>query len=111
VNNNTQGIATDAEGKFSLSGNFPAEIELVASFVGYVTEVKTISFGWKSEIEVVFELSFNESNLSEIELKAKRDKSWVRNMKKFKEVFLALPDDPYKTQVEIINPWVIDFEN
>ncbi|WP_286938806.1 carboxypeptidase-like regulatory domain-containing protein, partial [Algoriphagus sp. UBA3586] len=33
VNNTTQGIATDAEGKFSISGDFPSQIELVASFV------------------------------------------------------------------------------
>jgi hypothetical protein len=110
VNNTTQGIATDAEGKFSLSGNFPAEIELVASFVGYVTEVKTISFGGKSEIEVVFELSFNESNLSEIELKAKRDKSWGRNYLQFEEIFLALSDDPYRSQIGIENPWIIEFD-
>ena len=110
VNNTTQGIATDGEGKFSLSGSFPAEIELVASFVGYVTEVKTVSFGGKNQVEVVFELAFNESNLSEIELKAKRDKSWERNFEKFKEVFLAVSDDPYKSQIEILNPWVVDFE-
>ncbi|MFT4857341.1 MAG: hypothetical protein ACI942_002728 [Planctomycetota bacterium] len=110
VNNTTQGIATDEEGKFSLSGDFPAQIELVASFVGYVTEVKAVSFEGKSKVEVIFELSFNESNLSEVELKAKRDKSWERNLKTFEEVFLALPDDPYKSQVEILNPWVIDFE-
>jgi hypothetical protein len=110
VNNTTQGIATDAEGRFTLLGSFPTEIELVASFVGYVTEVKTISFAGKSQVEVVFELAFNESNLSEIELKARRDKSWERNMKTFKEVFLALPDDPYKSKIEILNPWVIDFE-
>jgi hypothetical protein len=110
VNNTTQGIATDEEGKFSLSGDFPAQIELVASFVGYVTQVKAVSFEGKSEVEVIFELSFNESNLSEVELKAKRDKSWERNLKPFEEVFLALPDDPYKSQVDILNPWVIDFE-
>ena len=110
VNNTTQGIATDAEGKFSISGDFPSQIELVASFVGYVTEVKMISFEGKSEVKVTFELSFNESNLTEIELKAKRDKSWERNLKTFEEVFLALPDDPYKSQIEILNPWVIDFE-
>jgi hypothetical protein len=110
VNNTTQGIATDAEGRFSLSGTFPSEIELVASFVGYLTEVKTISFAGKSQVEVVFELAFNESNLSEIELKAKRDKSWERKFKQFEEVFLALPDDPYKFQIEILNPWVVEFE-
>ena len=104
VNNTTQGIATDEEGKVSLSGDFPAQIELVASFVGYVTQVKAVSFEGKSEVEVIFELSFNESNLSEVELKAKRDKSWERNLKPFEEVFLALPDDPYKSQVDILNP-------
>jgi hypothetical protein len=110
VNNTTQGIATDEAGKFSLSGDFPAQIELVASFVGYVTQVKAVSFEGKSKVEVIFELSFNESNLSEIELKAKRDKSWEHNLKLFGEVFLALPDDSYKSQVDILNPWVIDFE-
>jgi len=110
VNNTTQGIATDAEGKFSISGDFPSEIELVASFVGYVTEVKMISFGGKNQVEVVFNLAFNESNLSEIELKARRDKSWERNSRKFENVFLALPDDPYKSQIEILNPWVIEYE-
>ncbi len=96
VNNTTQGIATDGEGKFSLSGDFPAQIELVASFVGYVTQVRTISFENQNKVEVIFELAFNESNLSEVELKAKRDKSWERNFRKFESVFLALPDDPYK---------------
>jgi len=110
VNNTTQGIATDNEGKFRLSGDFPAQIEVVASFVGYVTQVRIISFENENEVEVIFELAFNESNLSEVELKAKRDKSWERNLKSFEEVFLALPDDPYKSQIEILNPWVIDFE-
>jgi len=110
VNNTTQGIATDEEGKFSLSGDFPSQIELVASFVGYMTEVKTISFEGKIDLEVIFELSFNESNLSEIELRAKRDKSWERKFKQFEEVFLAVPDDPYKSQIEILNPWIVEFE-
>lgn len=110
VNNTTQGTATDGEGKFSLSGDFPTQIELVASFVGYVTEVKTVSFEGRNEVEVIFELSFNESNLSEVELKAKRDRSWERDLKKFKEVFLAVSDDPYKSKIEILNPWVLDFE-
>ncbi|MEB2786300.1 carboxypeptidase-like regulatory domain-containing protein [Algoriphagus persicinus] len=110
VNNTTQGIATDSEGKFSLSGNFPSQIELVASFMGYMTEVKSVSFEGQNQAEVIFELSFNESNLSEIELKAKRDKSWERKFKKFEEVFLAVPDDPFKSQIEILNPWVLEFD-
>lgn len=110
VNNTTIGAAADSEGRFRISGDFSSEIELVASFVGYVTEVKTISFRNNSEVQVEFLLAFNESNLSEIELKAKRDKSWEREFRRFEQVFLALPDDPYKSQIKIENPWVVDFE-
>jgi hypothetical protein len=109
INNTTIGAATDIDGKFRLSGNFSSEIEMVASFVGYVTEVKTVSFRGKNEVQIDFQLTFNESNLSEIELKAKRDKSWERELRRFEESFLALPDDPYKADIEILNPWVLDF--
>ncbi len=110
VNNTTQGVASDREGNFILTGEFPQEIEIVASFVGYVTEVKTVSFQQNREIQIDFELAHQEANLSEIELKAKRDKAWERELRKFEEVFLALPDDPYKSQIEIQNPWVVEFE-
>ncbi len=109
INNTTIGAATDVDGKFRLSGNFSNDIELVASFVGYVTEVKTVSFRGKNEVQIDFQLAFNESNLSEVELKAKRDKSWERELRRFEEAFLALPDDPYKADIEILNPWVLDF--
>ena len=111
VNNTTLGSATDTEGRFRISGEFSTDIELVASFVGYVTEVKAISFRKKGEVEVDFVLAFNESNLTEIELKAKRDKSWDRELRRFEDVFLALADDPYRSQVQINNPWVLEFEN
>ncbi len=111
INNTTIGSATDAAGRFRISGEFSTDIELVASFVGYVTGVKAISFRKKGEVQVDFDLAFNESNLSEIELKAKRDKSWDREFRRFEEVFLALPDDPYLKQVKIENPWVLEFEN
>lgn len=110
VNNTTLGAASDEEGRFTLTGTFPNEIEIVASFVGYVTEVKTVSFENKNEIKVDFELAFQESGLSEVELKAKRDKTWQREFRRFEEVFLAVPDDPYKSQIEIQNPWVVEFD-
>lgn len=109
INNTTIGAATDIEGNFRITGSFSNEIELVASFVGYITEVKTVSFRGKSEVQIEFQLDFNESSLSEVELKAKRDKSWERELRRFEESFLALPDDPYKSQIEILNPWVLEF--
>ena len=110
ISNTTLGKATDKEGRFRISWDLPQEIEVVASFVGYITEVKKVSTRGKSEIQVDFELAINESNLTEIQLKSRRDKNWEREFRRFKEVFLALPDDPYKSKIEITNPWVVDFE-
>nr|WP_287936531.1 carboxypeptidase-like regulatory domain-containing protein [Algoriphagus sp.] len=110
ISNTTLGKATDKDGKFRISGDLPQEIEVVASFVGYITEVKKISTHGKAEIQVEFDLAINESNLTEVQLKARRDKNWEREFRRFEEVFLALPDDPFKPKIEITNPWVVDFE-
>lgn len=110
ISNTTLGKATDKDGQFRISGDLPQEIEVVASFVGYITEVKKVSTRGKAEIQVEFELAINESNLTEVQLKARRDKNWEREFRRFEEVFLALPDDPFKPKIEITNPWVVDFE-
>lgn len=111
INNSTLGAATDAEGKFVIKGNIPDQFELVASFVGYSTVSHTIERQGRQAIFQKFELEFLEDNLTEVELKAKRDRSWERNLKMFKEVFLAIPEDIYGNDIEILNPWVLDFEN
>ncbi|TDQ18729.1 carboxypeptidase-like protein [Algoriphagus boseongensis] len=110
VNNSTLGAATDVDGNFTITGKIPEEFELVASFVGYKTVSQTIQRKGRQSYTQNFELEFLEDNLSEVELKAKRDRSWERTLKMFKEVFLAVPDDPYGKDIEILNPWVLDFE-
>lgn len=110
VNNTTLGAATDISGKFIIKGNLPDQLELVASFVGYRTVSKVINRKGQPEFRQDFELEFIEDNLNEVELKAKRDRNWERNFEFFKHVFLAVPEDPYGKEIEILNPWVIDFE-
>lgn len=111
VNNSTLGAATDAEGNFVIRGQIPEEFELVASFVGYKTVSQTIVRKGRQAVFQHFELELLEGNLSEVELKSRRDKNWERNYKRFREVFLAVPDDPYGRDITIENPWVLDFEN
>lgn len=111
INNTTLGAATDVDGKFVIQGNVPDQFELVASFVGYSTVSHTIERKGRQAIFQKFELEFLEDNLTEVELKAKRDRSWERNLKMFKDVFLAIPEDPYGNDIEILNPWVLDFAN
>ncbi len=111
INNSTIGAATDAEGKFAIQGKVPEEFDLVASFVGYRTVSKTIRRRARDAVYQEFELELLEDNLSEVQLSSKRDKSWERNFRQFKAVFLAVSDDPYGRDIEIINPWVVDFED
>lgn len=110
INNSTLGGATDADGRFTITGKIPEEFELVASFVGYTTVSHLVQRKGLQTFTKNFELELLEDNLSEVELKAKRDRGWERTLKMFKEVFLAVPDDPYGRDIEILNPWVLDFE-
>ncbi|MDR7128181.1 hypothetical protein J2X69_000509 [Algoriphagus sp. 4150] len=108
INNTTLGSTTDEEGHYRISGDLPRNIELVASFVGFVTATHTLNLS--GSLAVDFRLEPLESVLTEVELKSRRDKKWERDLRRFKEVFLALPDDPFASQLDIKNPWVLDFE-
>lgn|GEM_PF-721094 len=108
VNNTTIGSTTDVNGKFLITGNLPRNIELVASFVGYVTATKSFSLSVTNKVD--FKLDPLESILTEVELKTRRDKKWERDLRRFEDVFLAVPDDPFVSQLKIKNPWVLDFE-
>ncbi|MCS5489051.1 carboxypeptidase-like regulatory domain-containing protein [Algoriphagus limi] len=110
INNSTFGAATNEKGEFEIKGEIPEEFELVASFVGYKTSSILIQRKGKQLYYQAFDLEFLEDQLSEVELKAKRDRSWERNLKLFTDVFLAVPDDPYGRDIELLNPWVLEFE-
>ncbi len=110
INNTTVGNTTNEKGIFKITGDLPQNLELVASFVGYITSSQQVSFSGKSELTVNFKLEPLESMLSEVQLESRIDKKWERYLRRFKEVFLALPDDPFAKQLEITNPWVLDFE-
>jgi len=110
INNTTVGNTTNEKGAFKITGDLPRNLELVASFVGYITSSQQVSFSGKNELTVNFKLEPLESMLSEVQLESRVDKKWERNLKRFREVFLALPDDPFAKQLEITNPWVLDFE-
>lgn len=111
LNNTTIGTTTDEEGYFVLSRpDLPGTFQLVASFVGYTTSTIEVSVGENETKTIDFVLTPLESLLTEVELKSRRDKPWERNLKRFQDVFLALPDDPISGQLEITNPWVLEFE-
>ena len=111
INNTTIGAITDANGHFEISRtDLPGTFQLVASFVGYRTINREVSIDFGETKTINFNLEPLESVLSEVELKSRRDKPWERNLRRFNNVFLALPDDPIASELEIENPWVLEFE-
>ncbi|MBN3519484.1 carboxypeptidase-like regulatory domain-containing protein [Algoriphagus lutimaris] len=111
INNTTIGTTTNEEGSYTLSRpDLPGTFQLVASFVGYSTSSIEVSIGEGETKSVDFLLIPLESVLSEIELKSRRDKPWERHLKRFQDVFLAVSDDPIAGELEITNPWVLEFE-
>lgn len=110
ISNTTFGSTTDIDGNFSITGQLPQNFELAASFMGYYTKFRNISLSGREQVTVYFQLTPKIGQLDEIQLKARRDKKWERNIKRFERVFLAVLDDPFLKQSKIVNPWVLDFE-
>uniref|UniRef100_UPI0040474E1A carboxypeptidase-like regulatory domain-containing protein n=1 Tax=Algoriphagus sp. TaxID=1872435 RepID=UPI0040474E1A len=107
VNNTTISTATDLEGNFTLSGLEVGTVEIGFSFLGYIAQTRTITLKPGGTITLNLNMSPLEQELSEQEVKASRDKSWERDLRKFQSLFLGI--DEAATQTSILNPWVIDF--
>jgi len=105
----TIGTATDVDGNFVLR-NVPIESgELLFSFVGYQLGKINLRLKEGDNNVGVVRLAPSEQQLSEVEVKVSRDKTWEKQLKKFEKVFLG--DDEIASNCKIVNPWVIDFSD
>lgn len=107
VNNTTVSTATDLEGNFTLSGLEPGTLEIGFSFMGYTAETRKVTLKPGGTFTLNLSMTPLEQELSEQEVKASRDKSWERDLRKFQSLFLGI--DEAAAQTSILNPWVIDF--
>lgn len=107
VNNTTVSTATDLEGNFTLSGLEPGTLEIGFSFMGYTAQTRKVTLKPGGTFTLNLSMSPLEQVLSEQEVKASRDKSWERDLRKFQSLFLGI--DEAAAQTTILNPWVIDF--
>jgi hypothetical protein len=107
INNTTIATTTDLDGNFTLERVPEGEFEVGFSFIGYQAQQKPASI--KSESQLTFNIALLslEQELSDVEIKASRDRAWERELRKFKSYFLG--NDDMAAKCEILNPWVIDF--
>jgi len=107
INNTTISTVTDMDGKFILSNLEPGPLELGFSFMGYVAETRKVTLTSGGNLTVNLSMKPFATELSDVEIKASRDKTWERDLRKFQNLFIGIDDAAAKTQ--ILNPWVIDF--
>ena len=107
ISNSTIATTTDIDGNYVLENVPDGELELGFSFIGYQAVQKPASVKPGSKLTFNVSMVSLEQELSDIEVKASRDKAWERELRRFKNYFLG--NDNFATQCEILNPWVIDF--
>ena len=107
INNTTIATTTDFEGNYELKDLPEGEFEIGFSFIGYQAIQKPASIKPGGQLTINVDLLSLEQELSDVEIKASRDRAWERDLRKFKNYFLG--NDNLAAQCEIVNPWVIDF--
>jgi hypothetical protein len=107
LDNTTLGAASDQNGDFVIRNVFyPAHYEIVVSFVGYKTYRAKVPIQPDKNKLGMIRLTPDETALSEIEIKEKRDATWEKNFRKFKRFFLG--DNSAAQLCKIVNPWVVE---
>jgi hypothetical protein len=107
--NTTRGTTSDTNGNFVLENIPEGQFTLVCTMVGYDPYTKDINLRPGRPTELMIEMMPSVNMLNEIELVDKEDKKWRKKFEEFKRELLG--DMPNADHCEIINPWVVNFEN
>ncbi|MBX2895860.1 MAG: carboxypeptidase-like regulatory domain-containing protein [Cyclobacteriaceae bacterium] len=106
VNNTTRGITSDADGNFNLKNVPVGAHELIFSYVGYQTFQSKVNVTPGQAATITVRLMQTLQELAEVEVKATRDKEWLKQLRTFEKIFLG---EPFTSTCKIKNPWVLDF--
>ncbi|QDK80616.1 hypothetical protein EXU85_19185 [Spirosoma sp. KCTC 42546] len=102
VNNTTIGTTTNDSGEFMLQQLPLGASEIVFSFIGYTPQQLRLLVEVDTK-SISIQLQPDTRQVSEVSVKASRDKLWEKQVKRFERVFLG-----NTANCRIVNPWVID---
>ena len=103
------GTYSDQTGRFELKYIPAGTYDLIFSHVAYVTSIIPVHIKEEYERDIVIKLIPRINELREVKIEEKKDKVWQRNYRRFERLFLGESDNAQKS--EILNPWVLEFEN
>ena len=107
INQTTIGTNSNERGEFALTNLPVGEFELIVSYVGYQPYEKKFSID--ADVQFVLTVRLNSQELKEVQVFAKRDAVWEKQLAKFKKLFLGT--GPNASLCKIYNPWVLTFQD
>jgi hypothetical protein len=108
ISNSAKGSQSDINGNYQLNNLPLGNVQLVVSFVGYHTFQQNIKVEDGKTLEINIHLIPQTNVLSEVEIKAKRDKVWEKRLREFRKMFLGESQNALDSK--ILNEWVLDFD-
>ncbi|AUD00893.1 carboxypeptidase-like regulatory domain-containing protein [Spirosoma pollinicola] len=104
INNTTIGTSANASGEFTLVNLPVGTTEIVFSFLGYIPQKQKIIVSEKTISTITIQLTPDAQQVSEVQVKAGRDKAWEKQLRRFERVFLG-----NTSSCKILNSWVLNF--
>ena len=106
LNGTTRGSITNEQGYYSLSGVPLGTVEVVASFVGYQPQRRTLRLDNSETKQATFRLKPGDKTLAMVTVRG-NPKQWQRHLKQFKRQLLG---EPFGGQCQIMNSDVLSFK-
>ena len=107
INYTTIGTYANERGEFILSNLPSGEYDLIVSYIGHKPHQSKVNLADSTEIVLTIRLDL--LALKEVQIEAKRDASWYKQLEKFKKLFLG--SGPSANLCKILNPWILTFLN
>ncbi len=105
LNGSTRGTITNEQGHYSLSGVPLGTVEVVASFIGYQPQRRTLRLDKSQDQKADFRLKPGDQTLATVTVRGNQ-KKWERHLKQFKRQLLG---EPFGGQCQIMNSDVLSF--
>ena len=106
LNGTTRGSVADDEGHYRLSGVPLGTVEVVASFVGYQPQRRTLRLDDSQDKRANFQLKPGDKTLAMVTVRGNL-KQWQRHLKQFKRQLLG---EPFGGQCQITNSDALSFK-
>ncbi len=106
-NNTSYRTETDSAGQFRFLAIPSGEYTLVVRLVGYRVYTQKVSVTAEKNNPLTINMVADRSLLAEVNVSAKKDKRWLRQLALFENQFLG--NGEAARQCKIVNSWVLDF--